>query len=178
MRIWLGAALGFVLVACGSRQSRERVVDVHAKDGAGEPVIRRDEGTAERAFVGIRHIGEQDKPIATLMIASSAQDLPPKARHEWVRTFVVSRSVMSSILGFVAGQAKNYAANEPPVLLSGTFEISWQSGFEPGRYVVFGAAACGYLREIRDLAKVEAASGLDDALRITLLRVECAAVVP
>jgi hypothetical protein len=133
----------------------------------------------ERAVVTIRHIGEQDKPIWTLMIVSSARDLPPKTIHDFGLRFVVSRSVMSSLTDFVAGQAKNHDPDEPRLLPNGTFDVAWRASAGSGTYVVPSEEACPYLADVQRLAaEADPTSRLADAVRITRVRVGCGPLSP
>jgi hypothetical protein len=134
--------------------------------------------TVEPSLVTIRHVGEQDKPIWTLMVVSSARDVPPKTAWDLAQWFAVSRSVMSSLSDFIAEQGKSREADESPWWVTGTFEISWRTSVGSGKYVVPSEGACPYLADVQRLAKSDPTSGLAEAVRITRLRVGCSPKVP
>ena len=128
---------------------------------------------ANQSFIRFSHIGMQDKPIGTLLVAAAREDLPPYAPDEAERAFVVSQSVMLSMIDFAAGQAKNFTAKLPSPLEMGTFEMFWKRSDDSAKYEIPREARCIYLRGLRTIAAADKSAELDEALRTTFKRVEC-----
>jgi hypothetical protein len=116
-------------------------------------------------YIQIRHAGEQDHPIFTLVLVTDRNALaesPPLTHY-----FVVSKTFFQSIAPQVADAQGKFSQppKEPP--LRGTLDITWRIGIGSGRYIVPSSESCSYQEGLRKTAR---SAGKDDKAARDFLR--------
>jgi hypothetical protein len=112
--------------------------------------------------ITIRHIGEEDKPVKTIVIVRG----DVAARHAWGMVSVsLSPPIYDAVMSYVVGQEKRASA-PPGVPPFGTFEVRWRSNRGAGSYVVASNWSCEYLRRLNGVGGRKRGRGVDELINV------------
>jgi hypothetical protein len=132
---------------------------------------RREAPLTGQEYVQIRHIGEEDKPVASLIVVSKTADIP-ECPPLSVHYFVLRRSALSRTLAYVTSSSTRFSDSSGLPRL-GTFDVIWRNHKRAGRYLVPSDESCSYLIGFKGIATRGAPGRLHDALDGTLRLIDC-----